>query len=180
MMETTRLPVSIRRGDIVYRDRNQVIQHVKAEFDGFTKEYFVSDHGKRAAIVVVNKGEILLVRQYRLLLNGISCEIPGGKIEENEAPEAAAARECLEETGIKCASLKPLLDFMPSLDIWNNPTNIFYTEKTQEMDNQLADRRVWVPLDRCIEMIFKNQISDSLSIIGIMAYQIMLSQRVKR
>jgi mutator protein MutT len=29
------------------------------------------------------------------------CEFPGGKIEPDETPEAAALRECLEETGLE-------------------------------------------------------------------------------
>src|SRR5881275_3042575 len=32
-------------------------------------------------------------------------EFPGGKIEPGESPEAAAVRECLEETGIRVESL---------------------------------------------------------------------------
>jgi 8-oxo-dGTP diphosphatase len=32
-------------------------------------------------------------------------EFPGGKVEPGESPEAAAVRECLEETGLKVESL---------------------------------------------------------------------------
>ena len=34
-------------------------------------------------------------------------EFPGGKIEPGETPEAAAARECLEETGVRVEALFP-------------------------------------------------------------------------
>jgi ADP-ribose pyrophosphatase len=177
MRETTQLPLNVTTGEIVYRDKNQVIRQVTARFEGFDKEYLVSDHGERAAIVAVKNGEILLTRQYRLLINRVSYEIPGGKIEEGETPEAAAVRECLEETGIACADVKSLLDFMPGLDIWKNHTFICYSAATREKDKQLADRRAWIPLARCIDMIFDRQITDSLSIIGIMAYDAMLRRR---
>lgn len=177
MTETTQLPLNFETGEIVYQDKNQKIQRVVARFEGFSKEYFISDHGQRAAVVVVKNTEVLLVRQYRVLINNLSYEIPGGKIDSTETPEAAAARECLEETGIKCSSIKPLLDYLPSLEIWKNHTYVFYSDESRDTDRKMADRRVWMPLARCIDMIFDRQITDSLSIIGIMAYNTMLGRR---
>ena len=109
MGETTQHPTKIEPKEQVYCDRNQKIQRIIAHFDDFDKEYFVSDHGKRAALLAVYNGKVLLVRQYRLIINDISYEIPGGRIEENEAPEDTAIRECLEETGVKCSNLEQLV-----------------------------------------------------------------------
>ena len=173
MTETTLLPLSLESQEIVYRDRNQSIQRVVARFDGFEKEYFVSDHGLRAAVMVVRNDEILLVRQYRLLINGLSYEIPGGRIDENETPEQAAIRECLEETGVVCSDLKLLIDYLPSLDIWKNHTYVFYTEKIENEEKEKSDRHEWIPLENCVSMIFGGQITDSLSIIAILACRTM-------
>ena len=170
MSETTSLPLSIEPQEIVYQDRNQRIQRILARFDGFNKEYYVSDHGRRAAIVAVRNGEILLVRQYRLIINALSYEIPGGRVSENETPEAAAIRECLEETGVQCLNLKPLIGYHPSLDIWKNYTQVFYSEELEEIAKDSSDRRVWIPLARCIDMVFAQQIVDSLSIVALLAY----------
>lgn len=177
MIETTSLPFDIEPKEIVYRDRNQTIQRVIARFTDFDKEYFVSDHGERTSLVAVNNSNILLVRQYRFLINGLSYEIPGGKIEENETPEAAAIRECLEETGVHCTSLKPLIDYLPSLDIWKNHTYIFYSKESREMENNEPARRIWMPLERCIEMVLSRQIVDSLSIIALLVYANMWNNR---
>ena len=67
----------------VYQDKNQKIDRIIAHFDGFDKEYFVSDHGKRAALLAIRNGKVLIVRQYRLIINDLSYEIPGGRIDEN-------------------------------------------------------------------------------------------------
>ena len=177
MSETTLLPLSIEQRELVYQDRNQKIYRIIALFDGFSKEYYVSDHGQRAAVVAVRNGEVLLVRQYRLLINGLSYEIPGGKVDENETPEAAAIRECLEETGVQCLNLKPLISYHPSLDIWKNYTYVFYSEEIKEIEKDNSERRVWIPLERCIEMVFAQQIVDSLSIVALLAYQTLIDKR---
>lgn len=170
MDETIRLPLSIETGEIVYQDRNQTISRVTAHFDGFSKEYFVSDHGQRVAVLVVRGNDALLVRQYRLLINGLSYEIPGGRADEGETLEAAAARECLEESGVRCWNLKPLISYQAALDIWKNYTHTFLSEDCEEVLASDSDRRVWIPLSRCIEMVFTQQIVDSLSIVALLAY----------
>jgi ADP-ribose pyrophosphatase len=170
MSETTQLPLSIEPGEIVYRDRNQTIQRVVARFTGFEKEFFVSDHGQRAALMAVKNGKVLLVKQYRLLVNGISYEIPGGRIEEGETPEAAAGRECFEETGIRCTNLKPLFAYQPGLDILKNQTHIFYSENIEET-KESADRRAWEPLKSFNEKIFSHKIMDSMTIMAYFAYE---------
>jgi len=162
---------------MVYQDRNQTIQRVVARFDGFSKEYFVSDHGQRTSVVVVRNGEVLLVRQYRLIINGLAYEVPGGRIGENETPEAAAVRECLEETGVRCLNLKPLISYHPSLDIWKNYTYVFYSEEHEETEKFGTDRRLWVPLTRAIEMVGSKQIVDSLSIIALLAYNMLAGRQ---
>ena len=166
----------------VYRDRYQAIYQVTADFGEFTKEYFVRDSGHRAGVVISRNGLVLLVRQYRLIIHGLSWEIPGGKVDEGETPEAAAARECLEETGIQCTTLKPLLDFHPGLDISYNPTHLFYVEEFVENDqphHQDPGEVVlmeWVPLEQCLNMILENAITDSLSIIGLLTYDMIKRQ----
>jgi ADP-ribose pyrophosphatase len=127
-------------------------------------------------LVAVRDNAILLVRQYRLLINGLSYEIPGGRIDENETPEQAAVRECLEETGVVCSDLKPLIDYLPSLDIWKNHTYVFYTEEITNGEKDRSERHEWIPLEKCVSMIFGGQITDSLSIIALLAFRIMRSQ----
>lgn len=50
-------------------------------------------------IPVTPAREVVLVRQWRHGIRGVTLEIPGGVIEEGDSPEEAARRELLEETG---------------------------------------------------------------------------------
>ena len=161
----------------VYRDPYQQIDRVIADFGDFTKEYFVRTSGPRAGMLVIENGSVLLTRQYRLMINDLSWEIPGGKVDDGESPEEAAIRECLEESGIRCSNLKPLVEYLPGLDTSDNRTHIFYSEDHERISHPEPNPREvleqeWIPLDQCMEMISKQVIIDALSIIAIMTYQI--------
>jgi 8-oxo-dGTP pyrophosphatase MutT (NUDIX family) len=176
--EDSRISPKIGPQKIVYQDRNQTVSFIKADFGHFSKEYFVTDTGERAGIVVVQGESILLVRQYRLLVDNLSWEIPGGRVDDGETPEAAAVRECFEETGIQCIKPRPLIYYHVGLDTLHNPTFIYYSDQLAKTSNEVeihigeVDSCEWVSLPRCIEMIFEKKIIDSFSIIGLLAYQI--------
>lgn len=53
-------------------------------------------------LVLTPACEVVLARQYRPPLERHTLEMPAGGIEPGEAPEAAVAREVLEETGFTC------------------------------------------------------------------------------
>jgi ADP-ribose pyrophosphatase len=52
--------------------------------------------------------ELILVRQYRHGRDEISLEIPGGAVDNDETPQAAARRELEEETGYRATSVELL------------------------------------------------------------------------
>ncbi len=64
--------------------------------------------GAAAVVPLAADGSVLLIRQYRYATGGFLLEIPAGKLDPGEAPEACAARELVEETGFRAAKLEPL------------------------------------------------------------------------
>jgi len=175
--ETTSLPRRVRTGEVVYEDKFQRLYRAFADFDGFTKEYLVSDRGRRAAVLVVRDDHALLVRQYRLLINDISLEIPGGRVGDGESFEEAAVRECLEETGIRCRELQPLIAFQPGLDTLKNSTRVFHTSTFDVERSVESGTHAWIPLKRSLDMVFEQQIIDSLSVITLLAYYAVTAPR---
>src|SRR6266850_8178004 len=115
-------PPRIGPRELVYQNPFQSIHKVSVAFEDFKKDIFVNSFGQRAGLVLVKGGQVLLVRQYRLLVNGLAWEIPGGKVDSAETPEQAARREALEETCLLCGAVTPLLYFHPGLDTHDNPT----------------------------------------------------------
>ena len=165
--------------ELVYRNPYQEIHRVHLRFKDHAKNIFVNEHGERVGVLLVRGCEALLVRQYRLLVNGLAWEIPGGRVDPGETPEIAATREAIEEARIRCRSLKPLLYFLPGLDTCNNPTHLFYGEDFEEgcpvdLQSHEVVERHWKPLDHCLQMIFTREIVDSLTIAALLAYHTLL------
>lgn len=160
--------------EVVYQNPYQLIYRVNAQFDGFTKDIYVLDCGRRVGVVILRGSDVLLVRQYRLLINDLAWEIPGGKVDPDETPEIAACREALEEACLRCRSVKPLLYFHPGLDTCDNPTFMFLANEFEEVsednfDSREVSERVWIPLEECVRMVFAGKIVDSLTVAALLA-----------
>jgi 8-oxo-dGTP pyrophosphatase MutT (NUDIX family) len=164
-----------REAETIFQVSNQRLSRVKVWFEGFTKEYVVAEYGPRVASLVVRGEEVLLVRQYRLLLDDLSWEIPGGAPDEGESLEEAARRECLEESGVLYGKFSKLIKYHPGLDVIANPTTVFYTDDIVEIKTvrPKMDEVVqvsWLPLVQCLKLIRSGEISDALTIIALLSY----------
>lgn len=160
-----------------YRCPYMQIYHRRADFGAYTKDYYVVEFRRRGGVVAVRNGEVLLVRQYRFLLDGESLELPGGTIENEESVEAGLARECLEETGIRVRDLRPIVTYYPGLDNVDNRTTVFCSENVEQERPFISNPAEvlgieWVSIASCLEMIFAGRILDAMTVAGIFGYAI--------
>lgn len=70
--------------------------------------------GSVVLIPVTDRGEIVLVRQYRHAIGRSVWELPAGGLKPGEDPRAAAVRECHEETGLIPSTVQRLGAFFPT------------------------------------------------------------------
>ena len=75
----------------------------------------VRQSGSVAALPVLADGRIVLVRQYRYAVDDFVWELPAGRRDAGETPEAGARRELEEEVGLRAGALEPLVVF------WTTP-----------------------------------------------------------
>ena len=89
--------------------------------DGSEGELEIIRHPGAAAVVPLVSSlagadpVVLMIRQYRYAAGGPLWEIPAGRVDEGEAPEACAHRELREEAGVAAGRLKRLTT------IWTTP-----------------------------------------------------------
>jgi 8-oxo-dGTP pyrophosphatase MutT (NUDIX family) len=96
---------------------------------GSTAAFFVLDAPDWVNVVAVTtSGEIVLVRQYRYGIEGVSLEVPGGLMDQGEDPITAARRELLEETGYSGGVARTLGRVHPNPAIQNNHCHLVCIE----------------------------------------------------
>ncbi len=161
--------------ELVHENPFHIITKNTGLFHGFKKDYFVVDFGPRAGVVAVKEGEVLLTAQYRFLIDAVTWELPGGRVDEGEDSITAAHRECIEETGYACNVLHPLITYRPGLDNVENLTQVFYCEDVQELKPFVSDPQevlqiAWIPIEEAISLVMSHQLTDAMTVSGILAY----------
>jgi ADP-ribose pyrophosphatase len=123
--------------------------------------------GKVAAVLPVdpNRGEIVLIRQFRLpahLGNGKGelVEIVAGRVEPGEQPAAAARRECSEEIGVAPGALIELFSFFTTPGLTDEEVTLFLgeidaTRVPARMDTAEGEHLqiLRVPIDAATEIV---------------------------
>ncbi len=135
--------------------------------------------GGAAVVPVLPDGRILLVRQYRPSVEREMLELPAGaKDSENENPEAAAARELLEETGYAAGKMT-FLCRVKSAPAWcDEETTVCLAEELTKISGQHLDAAEEIraeahPLRELLDMIFRGEMEDAKTVAGITAYAAM-------
>ena len=78
------------------------------------KAEIIRHPGSVVIIPVTDSGAIVLVRQYRHAIGRFAWELPAGSLKSSEDVQAAAGRECQEETGLVASTLTPLGSLFPT------------------------------------------------------------------
>ncbi|QQG45452.1 MAG: NUDIX hydrolase [Candidatus Sungiibacteriota bacterium] len=76
--------------------------------------------------VFTEEGKMVLVRQFRPVVNRIVLELPAGGIKQGESPLEAAQRELLEETGYVCSNLQFVGNALGAADRINDNIHVFF------------------------------------------------------
>jgi ADP-ribose pyrophosphatase len=107
------MPFELLTSEVLMKGRAFAIRRDTLKLpDGHETKLEIIEHSGSVVIIPVDEnGNVLLVRQYRHATGGELLELPAGTLGENEAPEACAAREIREETGMAAAKLTKLGEF---------------------------------------------------------------------
>lgn len=145
--------------------------------DTVTREQILHNGGV-AVIAIDDDGMVFMVRQYRFGAGVETLEIPAGKLEKGENPYEAGMRELREETGYKTDKLTSLGDFLPTPAYCSEKIYLYMANKLEYCGQDLDDDEFLsvekYPLDVLHEMVLKNEINDSKTVIAILKAKAMM------
>jgi ADP-ribose pyrophosphatase len=135
--------------------------------------YQVVRHPGGAAVLPLHDdGSITLIRQLRPAVGDFLLELPAGRLSPGEDPQLCAARELVEETGLKAASLVPLGILHPSQGVFAEVIHLYLAtglsqgEATPEAYEDISCVRM--PLNEAIDMAAGGGITDGKTIAALL------------
>ncbi|MGI5336290.1 NUDIX domain-containing protein [Streptomyces sp. CA-181903] len=124
-------------------------------------------------VPVDDEGWVALVEDAFAPLGRRLLHVPGGAVAAGEDPEAAAARECEEETGRRPGVLRPLGRFHPLPSRTSAVTHLYLGTAlrpgTLRRDPTEAGMRVcWLPLDDAVRLAGSGQLTEAGTVMGLL------------
>ncbi len=159
------------------------IRHDLYRFEpsGVEREFVVIESPDWVNVVPLTEdGQVVLIRQYRHGTGDVALEIPGGIIDPDESPQAAAVRELEEETGYVAERVRMLGRVRPNPAVQNNYQYMFLAEGCRRQSEPHLDpfERIEVavrPADEIPQLVRREEICHAL-VINALAYAGLLKE----
>jgi len=115
---------------------------------------------------------VLLLYRHRFIGDFWGWEIPAGRIDPGETPAQAAGREAIEEVGWEAATLEPLTSYRFASGTSDGRFHLFLGTDLRHVgpptDRTEAARIEWFTPDAVRELMTSGEISDGLSLTGLL------------
>jgi len=118
---------------------------------------------------------VLLIRQFRHAADDFIWEIPAGRLDPGESPEACAARELEEETGMRAARLDRLTTIYTTPGFTDERIHLFLatgleagTEARESDEFMEVEARRW---SEVMELVRSGRVMDGKTLVSLMFVQ---------
>lgn len=123
-------------------------------------------HPGGVCVVPINeKGEVLMVKQFRYPFKEALMEVPAGKLEFGEDHREAGLRELREETGAVCEKFEYLGVCYPSVAYLTEKIHMYLatglTFENQDLDDDEFLDVIKIKLEDAVEMVMNNELPDA-------------------
>lgn len=132
----------------------------------------VAWHNGAVCVLCVQAEKVLLVMQYRYPLGKATWEIPAGKLDLGETPEAAAVRELAEETQLLAQEMELIYTFYSAPGFSNEKLYLYEAKEVEattayQLDEDEYIHIQWFTKDEIRTMLKKGELDDAKTIIAI-------------
>lgn len=168
--------MTLRIVDSRVRATGHIIDFVEVDIqgdDGVVHQRDVVRHPGGVGVVPVIGSDVVLVRQYRVAMDEPVLEIPAGKLDRGEDPQAAAARELEEELGMT-GRLGRLGSLLVSPGYTDERIHLFVADdivagsRRPDGAEEHEAEIVQLPLQEALAMVEDGQIVDAKSQIALL------------
>lgn len=146
----------------------------------------VQPRGAIGVLAIDEDDRILLVEQYRHPVGRRLIELPAGTLDvEGEGPAAAAARELAEEADVVAEHWESILHLLATPGYSTEAWEVFRAtglsavpdhERTEREAEEADMAQWWLPFDDAVAAVLTGRITDSLTVAGILAAQVLRSR----
>lgn len=169
--------------EIIYRGRIfDVLREGHRMPDGREACFEIISHpGGAAALPILADGRLLLIRQFRPVVQGFLYEIPAGRLEQGEDPAACVCRELEEEIGYYPETLQSLGFIHSSVGFCKEKIHLFIATDlhaatiAHEPDEFIEPEAV--TLATALAMIERGEITDAKTQIAVLRYALTVKQQ---
>jgi ADP-ribose pyrophosphatase len=171
-------PIVPRKIETVYRGRVFTVQieTITLPKGGELNAEIIRHPGSVVIVPVTDRGEIVLVQQYRPAIGRLAWELPAGSVKSGENIERAAVRECHEEVGLIPASMQRAGSFFPTPGYCDEEMHFFIAsglrtpgagdESAHQDEDEDIEARPF-PLETVRTMIRSGEIVDLKTVAGV-------------
>jgi ADP-ribose pyrophosphatase len=128
--------------------------------------------GGAAVVPLLPDGSVVLIKQYRYVVNDTIWEIPAGRLEKGESPRDCAFRELEEEVGYRATEVVPLTQLYSAPAYCTEIIYIFLATGLipgqQKLDADEYIEIVTLSLDEAVAMVAKGEITDGKTVAGLL------------
>jgi ADP-ribose pyrophosphatase len=143
----------------------------------------VQPNGAIGVLAIDEHDRILLVEQYRHPVGRRLFELPAGTLDvAGESSLDAAARELAEEADVVAGQWESILHLLAtpgySTEAWEvfratDLTAVPHADRTQREAEEADMAQWWLPFDDAVDAVLSGRITDSLTVAGILAAQVL-------
>ncbi len=135
---------------------------------------FVAHPGAVVILPILDHDRIVMIRNYRFVVEKELWELPAGTLEPNEPPEKTAYRELIEETGYKAEAITPLINFYTTPGFCNEVMYAYVARGLTAVGQNLDDsEQITVEIktwDEVLRMVQEGKICDAKTLTALLFY----------
>jgi 8-oxo-dGTP pyrophosphatase MutT (NUDIX family) len=136
---------------------------------------FIKHPGAAAVVAIDDQARVCVVRQYRHAVADFLWEIPAGKLDQGEAPDACAVRELREETGVHANRWTPMGQFLPAPGIFTEVIHLYLARdlvlgsSSPDADEELELQ--WLPFHDAVRKVQNGEWNDGKTAMALLRAQ---------